>query len=78
LLKKKPGKVRSNNLNDPVLNVLRKKSKRQKKWKNIGMKKKEETELKKVILMARIETKTRGNKDKRKGKMKNKRMLEGN
>jgi len=41
------------------------------------MKKKEETVLKEVILMAMIEMKTRGNKDKRKGKMKNKRMLEG-
>jgi hypothetical protein len=40
--------------------------------------KKEETELKKVILMTMIEKKTRGNEDKRKGKMKNKRMLDGN
>jgi hypothetical protein len=40
--------------------------------------KKEETELKKVMLMIKIEKKTRGNKDKRKGKMKNKRMLDGN
>ena len=48
-----------------------------KEGKNKEMKNKEETELKKVILMTTVEKKTRGNVDERKGKMKNKRMLDG-
>jgi hypothetical protein len=59
-------------------NKLRKESERGKKLKNKDMKKKEEMELKKVILMTIIETKTCGNEDKRKRKTKNKRMLDGN
>jgi len=56
--------------------VLRKVNDR-KEGKNKEMKNKEETELKKVILMTTVEKKTRGNVDERKGKMKNKRMLDG-
>jgi hypothetical protein len=51
---------------------------REKGGKKKDMRKIEETEINKVILMTVIETKTRGNEDKRKVKMKNKRMLDGN
>lgn len=42
------------------------------------MKKKNETEIEKVILMMMTEIKPRGNEDDRKGKMKNKGMLDEN
>lgn len=48
------------------------------KGKNKDMIKKDETEFKKIILMTMIEKKERGNEDKRKWKMKDKRTLEGN